>query len=109
MAQRESTLTQAEQVFFDDPAVDRLMGVVMALASEHYVLKDRVTALERQLAAAGHIDIARLDSAPDAKSAAESETDAAIFARTLLEPLLGMQKSAGLGGRFTLKSKRRSK
>ena len=109
MAQTRSTLTQAEQVFFDDPAVDRLMGVVMALASEHYVLKDRVTALERQLSAAGHVDIARLDAAPDAQSAAESAADAAIFTRTLLEPLLGMQKSAGLGGRFTLKRKRRRK
>jgi hypothetical protein len=105
MAQKSAALTRPEQVFFDDPAVDRLMGVVMALASEHYVMRDRLTALERQLAAAGHIDSARLDAAPDAESAAD-QADAAAFTQTLLEPLLGLQQSSGLGGKFTLTRKR---
>jgi len=30
-----------EQIFFNDPALDRAFGVVMALATEVYVLKDR--------------------------------------------------------------------
>jgi hypothetical protein len=107
MTRKEAALTRSEQVFFDDPAVDRLMGVVMALATEHYVLRDRVAALERQLAAAGQLDPARLDAAPQAETAAADEADAATFTQFLLEPLLGMQKSAGFGGRFTLARKRR--
>ena len=106
MAHPSAALTQSEQVFFDDPAVDRLMGVLMALASEHYVMIDRINALEQQLAAAGHIDLARLDAASDADSAV-NEAAAAAFTQTLLEPLLGLQKSAGLGGKFTLARKRR--
>ena len=38
------TKPRPEQVFFADPAIDRMMGVVMALAGEVYVLRDRVRA-----------------------------------------------------------------
>ena len=31
----------AEQTFFEDPALDRAFGVVMALATEVYVLRNR--------------------------------------------------------------------
>ena len=34
-----------EQTFFDDPALDRAFGVVMALATEGYVQHDRLRAL----------------------------------------------------------------
>ena len=106
MARKQVALTRSEQVFFDDPAIDRLMGVVMALATEHYVMRDRIAALERQLAAAGHIDPARLDALSATESAAD-EADAAAFTQALLEPLLGLQKSLGVGGPFTLSGKRR--
>ena len=39
----------AEQTFFEDPALDRAFGVVMALATEVYVLRNRQKALERLL------------------------------------------------------------
>jgi hypothetical protein len=100
---------RAEQVFFDDPAVDRLMGVVMALASETYVLKDRINVLERQLAAAGHVDTAKLVVAPDQAAEAADFDEAAEFTRTLLEPLLGLQKSLGVGGKFSLNRRRATK
>ena len=35
-----------EQTFFPDPALDRAFGVVMALATEVWVLRDRLAALE---------------------------------------------------------------
>ncbi len=38
-----------EQQFFKDPAIDRLMGMVMALAAEVYILRDRTRALEEIL------------------------------------------------------------
>ncbi|MEO7775148.1 MAG: hypothetical protein ABIT36_02470 [Steroidobacteraceae bacterium] len=93
---------RAEQVFFDDPAVDLLMGVVMALASETYVLRDRLNVLERQLAATGRVDTAKLVEAPDSKAEAADYKDAAEFTRAILEPLLGLQKSLGIGGKFSL-------
>ena len=40
------------------------MGTVMALAQEHYVLRDRVRALESELAKTGSLDRASLDRNP---------------------------------------------
>lgn len=98
---------RAEQVFFDDPAVDGLMGVLMSLATDHYVLRDRVQLLERQLVQSGHLDALALqaNSAPEESLAAND--DAAAFVNELLRPLLGLQETAGIGGRFTLKNHKR--
>jgi hypothetical protein len=92
-----------EQVFFSDPAVDRMLGVLMTLATEHYVLRDRVRALEEQLARSGVVDRSRLSAVPGAGEAEEIAADAAEFAATLMESLLGAQRSTGLPGRFTLR------
>ena len=87
---------RCEQLFFDNPAVDGLMGVLMALATEHYVLRDRVRFLEQQLASSGHIAAAEFSS---------PQEDAAAFTAELLRPLLGIQESVSAGGRFSLKPK----
>ena len=81
-----------EQTFFPDPALDRAFGVVMALAQEVWVLKDRVAALEAQLAARGAVDLQRLDAEPatDERAAAREE-----FVQHLLQNLLGVQQSKG--------------
>lgn len=76
-----------EQVFFDDPAIDRLAGVVYALAAETWVLRDRVRRLEAALAPA------TLESAPEPEGLAEERK---AFVAALMEPLLGRQKSNGL-------------
>jgi len=82
-----------EQTFFADPALDRAFGVVMALAQEVWVLKDRVAALEGQLAARGAIDQAKLSEEPAGdERAAEREA----FVRNLMQQLLGEQQSKGL-------------
>ena len=91
-----------EQVFFDDPAVDRIMGVVMALATEHYVLRDRVRALENELSRQGSLDVKALDQGPDAAQQEAARADGEAFAEALLEPLLGRQQSLGASGRFSL-------
>lgn len=93
-----------EQVIFDDPAIDRLLGVLMALATEHYVLRDRVGALEKQLALAGHIEPASVAKAPDEAQRSEDEADAAALVDSLLRPLLGVQEAAGTPGLFSLKN-----
>lgn len=94
-----------EQQLFEDPAVDRLMGVLMALATEHYVLRDRVRALEGELAKTGNLDISALDAEPTEAELAASQTDRTAFAEALLKPLLGEQQAKGATGKFSLKKK----
>jgi len=107
MKRAANKTARAEQLFFDNPAVDGLMGMLMTLATEHYVLRDRVQALEQQLVRSGHVDAAALAAAPDAAAAAASNAEATAFATELLRPLLGLQEAAGVGGRFSLKKHRR--
>ena len=91
---------RGEQVFFEDPAIDRLMGVVLALATEHYVLLDRVHMLERRLGAAGLV--------PQEPELQPEHADAAKLAEALFRPLLGVQQARGAAGRFSLaRSERR--
>lgn len=86
----------AEQVFFNDPAIDRLMGVTMALATEVYVLRDRLRALETQLTDKGAVDVQSLNQevAPDVLAQHQSDRDA--FVAHLLSPLLGQESSLGV-------------
>jgi hypothetical protein len=81
-----------EQTFFPDPALDRAFGVVMALAQEVWVLRDRVAAMEAQLAERGLLDAAKLDAEPSTDPRA-AERDA--FVAHLLQNLLGQQQSKG--------------
>lgn len=92
-----------EQTFFDDPAIDSLLGVLMALATEHYVLRDRVRALEEQLSAGGQIDRAALSAAPAPDERASAQEDASSFVADLLRPILGIQDSIGSSGRLSLR------
>jgi hypothetical protein len=99
---------RAEQLFFDDPAVDGLMGVLMSLATDHYVLRDRVQVLEKQLVRSGHVDAAALEAPSTPEETAAANDDAAAFANELLRPLLGLQETIGMGGRFSLKKRKQS-
>ena len=105
--QRRAEQGRAEQRFFSDPAVDGLMGVLMTLATDHYVLRDRVQALEEQLVRSGHVDAQVLQSAPGAAEMAAENDAAAAFVTELLRPLLGLQDAVGVGGPFSLKKQRR--
>ena len=84
-----------EQVFFGDAALDRAFGVVMALATEVYVLRDRQRALERYLEESGLIDQARLDAEPSDDERFAAAEDRAAFTRGLMVSLLGKQQSKG--------------
>ena len=72
-----------EQVFFNDPVLDRLMAVTMTLAAEVHVLRERIASLESQV------------HGSDGPDAAAANADAAQFVRHVLEPLLGEQQSRG--------------
>jgi hypothetical protein len=84
-----------EQTFFADPALDRAFGVVMALATEVYVLRDRLAALEAQLAARGQLDRAALDAEPSPEVVAARAADRDAFVAHLMQHLLGHQVSKG--------------
>lgn len=98
MSNEQGDEALAEQTFFDDPAVDRLLGVVMALATEVYVLRDRQRALERLLDDKGAISRADLDREPGAEEIQADEADRQRFVAGLMENLLGRQVSKGVGG-----------
>ena len=84
-----------EQTFFPDPALDRTLGIVMALATEVYVLRDRLFALERQLTERGALDRDALSAAPSPQEAAAAQADRDAFVDHLMTPVLGLQASKG--------------
>ncbi len=86
---------RAEQTFFEDPALDRAFGVVMALATEVYVLRDRLRALERVLDEKGVIERANLDAATDDSERLAAAEDRDAFVEGLMINLLGKQQAKG--------------
>ena len=86
---------RAEQTFFEDDALDRAFGVVMALATEVYVLRDRMGALETALERQGVLDRAVLDAEPSAEERAARAADRDAFVAGLMRNILGQQQSAG--------------
>ena len=84
-----------EQSFFADDALDRAFGVVMALATEVYVLRDRMRAIERELDAKGVVLTADLEREPSPEEVAADEADRRAFTAGLMESLMGRQVSRG--------------
>lgn len=84
-----------EQGFFEDPALDRAMGVIMALATEVWVLRDRLAAVEERLAAQGLLAADELDAEPDDAERARRAGERDAFVQHLMESLLGEQLSKG--------------
>ncbi len=84
-----------EQQFFDDPALDRLMGFAFALSAEVYVLRDRVARLESLLTSKGLIKPGEIESprSPELQAAMHSDRDG--FVAALMDPIKGRQKSNG--------------
>ncbi|MCS6873958.1 MAG: hypothetical protein N2Z23_10015 [Pyrinomonadaceae bacterium] len=73
-----------EQVFFNDEAIDKLMGVVMVLASEVYILRDRLKAIEKLLDERGFISSDEIENSPFSIEPSEREK----FIQRLFDPIL---------------------
>jgi hypothetical protein len=71
--------------FFDDPAVERVLAITMAVAQEVSVLRERLDTIERLLEKNGSLSRADIDAyAPDADSARErAEWQRMYIARVL--------------------------
>jgi len=95
MGTDRDTGPRAEQSFFEDPAIDRVLGLTMALASEVYVLRDRLRALEARLAEAGVVAPEALDAEPGPEETARNAADRDAFVAHLMSNLLGEQVSKG--------------
>jgi len=95
MSSNTSKEQRNEQVFFDDPAIDRLMGTVMSLATELFVLRNQLRALESLMAKSGLLDINTLHESASADEIANSKIDAMAYSEALLKPLLGLQDAVG--------------
>lgn len=89
-----------EQIFFIDPAIDRLLGVVFQLASEVYILKDRIHALEKLLERSGAIPVGAVEHSVVSLSVEERER----FINRIFEPILqGDATSSSVAEEFQLK------
>ena len=93
MKPQDSARARPEQQFFSDPAIDRLMGTVMALATEVFVLQSRLRALEDRLGESGVVDSDDLRG--NGEDRAQQAAEAKAYSEHLLRPLLGIQDALG--------------
>lgn len=85
-----------EQTFFKDPATDRLLAMVMTMAAELHVARDRLSTLEMVLEQAGILKEGQLDTfAPTADQAARLTAERQAFANELMLQTLGTEMSLG--------------
>ncbi len=93
--QRSRLRDRPEQTFFEDPAVDRLLGVILALGAETYVLRDRVARLEEALEKGGVLQPGATEAPRSPEAASRAAKDREAFVAALMENLLARQKSNG--------------
>jgi hypothetical protein len=74
--------------FFADPAVDRLVSVVLQLTSEVWVLAERLENLEHLAQRKGYLTLDEIKNyTPDATEAASRDVERDRFVQTVLGPL----------------------
>ena len=77
--------TQPRVAFFDDPAVDRVLGITMAVAQEVGAMLERLDTMERLLVQSGALQAGALQAyVPDAAVAKQRLTLQEAFAARLL-------------------------
>lgn len=85
-----------EQTFFDDPATDRMLAMVMTLAAELHVARDRLSTLEMVLEKAGILQPGQLDTfSPTPEQAARLTAERQAFTHELMLQTLGTEMSLG--------------
>lgn len=86
----------AEQTFFADPALDRAVGMILALAAEVFVLNDRLRSLEVLLEQANVVKPGALDGyCPSPEETARLRDSRDAFIQSLLEVVKGEEASLG--------------
>lgn len=81
------------QTFFDDPALDRLVAMTVALAAEVQVLRDRQRALEAVLERHGIPAREEIEGwEPNETQQREFEAEDDLYVRAVLGPLAAEQR-----------------
>ncbi len=79
----------AKDYFLGDPIVDKVMKVVMALASETYVTRDRLALIEKKLNEKGVVYSEDLDSyQPTDEEQAAIDQRRDEFVSSILKPII---------------------
>ena len=88
---------RAEQTFFEDPALDRALGMVMTLAAELYVTRDRLRVMETVLVERGVLESDELErfEVPETERA-DWDADRDAFVKAIMENVRGTQVSKGV-------------
>jgi hypothetical protein len=87
---------EPEQVFIHDPALDRAVAMIMMLAAELYVVKDRLRAMEVILQERGALDEGALDHyEPSAAERDRMDAERKAYVGGLMQCVLGEQASKG--------------
>lgn len=85
-----------EQTFFADPAIDRVLAMVMTLAAELHVTRDRIATLECLLEEKGLIEPDALDAfQPTPEQMARLDAERQAFVAELMQQTLGLEVSLG--------------
>ena len=89
MTEKSDLVAELGKLGARDPEVARLMGMIVALAGEVFVLKAQVERLTRALEAGGAVDAKRLaDAAAGEGMVKWMESEEAAFSRALTAPYL---------------------
>lgn len=87
---------KAEQTFFEDPAIDRLMSMLMTLAAELHVTRDRLLVMEMMLENDQPITSASLDTfLPDPTQKERLDSARQALSNELMFCALGVEASLG--------------
>ena len=85
-----------EQTFFADPALDRLLAMVMTMAAELNVTRDRLATLEILLEGGGPVTAKAMDEfVPTPEQAARLDAARKQFSNELMFCTLGIEASLG--------------
>ena len=87
---------KAEQTFFEDNAIDRLLAMVMTLATELHVTRDRLATLEMLLESGEPVTAKALDAfTPTPEQAAKLDAARQQSSTELMRCTLGIEVSLG--------------
>lgn len=87
---------KAEQTFFNDPAIDRLLAMIMTMAAELNVTRDRLNTLEMLLESGDPVTARALDEfQPTDEQRARLDAARQSFANELMFCTLGIEASLG--------------
>jgi hypothetical protein len=99
-----------EPTFLHDVSADHLVGAVMALSAELWVLRDRQARLERILESSGAMEVGAVEAKGDTpEEAAALAREAELFANRILGELIrGKTPISSIGGGRRGKGRRKT-